>query len=81
MFLRPMKWAALCVAAMISVETASAEVVMSQSNNPRIAIDAQVSGLMGTEREALTSVRATRFQQLVKPPVTSRGRGPARSAL
>jgi spore germination cell wall hydrolase CwlJ-like protein len=75
MFLRPMKWAALCVAAIISVETASAEVVMSQSNNPRLAIDARVSGLMGTEREALIKVRATRFQQPVKPPVTSRGRG------
>jgi len=75
MFLRPMKWAALCVAAMISVQTASAEVVMSQSNNPLIAIDAQVSGLMGTEREALTNVRAARFQQLVEPPVKRRDRG------
>jgi spore germination cell wall hydrolase CwlJ-like protein len=69
-----MKWAALCVAAMICVGTASAEVVMSQSNNPRLAIDAQVSGLMGAEREALTNVRATRFQQLVEPPVTGRDR-------
>jgi spore germination cell wall hydrolase CwlJ-like protein len=70
-----MKWAALCVAAMISVETASAEVVMSQSNNPLIAMDAQLSGLMGTEREALTKVRATRFQQPVEPRATRQNRG------
>jgi hypothetical protein len=69
MFLRPIRWAAVCFAAALTTLPASADVVMSQSNNPRIAIDSQVSGLLGAEREALTNVSAQRVHRLVAPPV------------
>jgi hypothetical protein len=68
MFLRPATWAALCVAATFNFATASADVVMSQANNPRIVADAQISGLLGAEREMLASVRANRLGQLVETP-------------
>lgn len=74
MFLRPTTWAALCFAAVSSYGTASADVVMSQANNPRITVDAQVSGLLGAEREVLASVGATRLEKLVETPRAREGR-------
>jgi spore germination cell wall hydrolase CwlJ-like protein len=68
-------WAAMCFAAVFTFGTASADVVMSQSNNPRIAIDAQVSGLLGAEREVLASVRSNRLGRLVETPRSRDGRG------
>ncbi|MGI1662763.1 cell wall hydrolase [Palleronia sp. KMU-117] len=75
MFLQPIRWAAICFLAALTALPASADVVMSQSNNPRIAIDAQVSGLLGAEREALANVRAQRVHRLVEPLAPHGGRG------
>lgn len=68
MLLRPTTWAALCVAAILSFGTASADVVMSQSNNPRATVDAQLSGLLGAEREVLASVGTPRLERLIEAP-------------
>ncbi len=73
MFSRPMRWATLCVAVALGANTAAADVVMSHSNSATIALDDKLTELLGTERQALTAVRAGRLDELIATPERKSG--------
>ena len=75
MFFRPMSWAALCFAAASYAQIATADVTLSQSNNPAIELDQHVADLLGSERKALSTVQSARLNSLVESPAPRRGAG------
>lgn len=68
MLIRPMKWAAFAVAIAVAAAPAASDVVISQSNDPTMALDARVGALLGAERQAMTAVRPARVERLISAP-------------
>jgi spore germination cell wall hydrolase CwlJ-like protein len=59
----------LSVIAAIAVGcSAAAEVTLSSSNNPTVALDERLSALVGAENRTLTSVRGKNLSRLVEAP-------------
>lgn len=67
----PTGWA-MCVVALVSFSgTASADVVVSQSNDPKAALDESLGALFGAERAALGTLPSARVRQLMSEPARS----------
>lgn len=72
MLSRPTLWAYLAVAFLGLAQGASADVVMSQSNNPKVSIKTELSGVLSAEHRALLAMRAGQMQRLMAAPATAR---------
>lgn len=68
--IRKPTWWAICLVAMLTAgsNVAAADVVMSQSNNPTMALDDSLSALFGAERNALEDVGDDRVRRLAQTP-------------
>ena len=66
---RPIRWAICVIAALTAGSVAApADVVVSQSNDPRAALGESVSALIGAERAAMGGVSPSRVRQLMTEP-------------
>jgi spore germination cell wall hydrolase CwlJ-like protein len=68
MFLRPTRWAALFVAAVIASHTASAEVLLTSGAGARLSVDAYESSPSGTEYASLTPASAVPMPPMAGMP-------------
>ncbi len=66
------RWAMLVIAVMTFGAAAQADVIVSQSNDPRMALDESLGALFGAEREALGAMSADRVRRLMEQPVRVR---------
>lgn len=67
MLLRPTLWALAFVLSVVG-GTSSADVVLSQSNNPTALFNEQFASIMDAERQALRTVSAVKVRRLSVPP-------------
>ncbi|MEM0948139.1 MAG: cell wall hydrolase [Pseudomonadota bacterium] len=75
MFIRPTLWAA-ALFAIGGVSAASAEVVVSTSNNPQVVLGDTLRGMFDAEQAGLSAVSASRVKRLsVEPKPRGSGRG------
>jgi spore germination cell wall hydrolase CwlJ-like protein len=66
---RPIRWALCVIAALTAGSVAApADVVVSQSNDPRAALSESVTAILGAERDALDDVSSARVRQLMSEP-------------
>lgn len=70
MRLRTLFWAACVAGATATVSPASADVVMSQSNNPGYQIDDRLGNLLSQERSAFGDLNAVKLASLATLPAT-----------
>ena len=56
------------IAALTIPWSAAAEVTLSSSNNPTVALDERLSALVGAENRTLTKLRANSFSRLIEAP-------------
>jgi len=68
MFFRPMKWAGAALAVVFAAHTATADVVLSKSNNATLALGDELTDLLGAERAQMSGLRGDRLNELVRPP-------------
>lgn len=66
--IRPVLWGLGVIAAMTVAWPAAAEVTLSSSNNPTVALDERLSALVGAESRTLTSVRGKSLSRLIEAP-------------
>ncbi|MDJ0827147.1 MAG: cell wall hydrolase [Rhodobacter sp.] len=64
--------AAAFLCAITTAGTASADIVLSESNNPGIQIDTRLTDLLSRERIALGKLNAARLERLANLPATER---------
>ena len=68
----PTRWAMLVIAVLSFGAAAQADVIVSQSNDPRLELDDSLAALFGAERDALGGVPVNRFRRLMEEPVRVR---------
>ena len=66
--IKPVLWGLGVIAAMTVAWPAAAEVTLSSSNNPTVALDERLSALVGAESRTLTSVRGKSLSRLIEAP-------------
>ncbi len=67
MIKRPTLWAAFCLA-LCCASVAQAEMIVSQSNNPRVVFSDAVRSVLGSDHAGLTSVTQRRMDRLRTEP-------------
>lgn len=68
MFTRPMRWAALLGLFAFPATSALADVTMSQSNDPDLRIETELSALLDAERSGLSAAQANSLSALIEAP-------------
>lgn len=70
--IRPVLRGLSVIAALTVCWSAAAEVTLSASNNPTVALDERLSALVGAERKTLTSLRGNSMSRLIETPKADR---------
>lgn len=65
---RALPWAAAILVSLVAVTHSNADVILSQSNNPKALFDDQVKSMLGREHASLSAVPSRRIQKLVTVP-------------
>lgn len=65
---RPVLRGLIVIAALTVCWSAAAEVTLSSSNNPTVALDERLSALVGAESKTLTSLRGRSMSRLIEAP-------------
>ncbi len=72
---RPVFRGMIVLAALTVCWSAAAEVTLSSSNNPTVALDERLSALVGAESRTLTSLRGKSMSRLIEAPETKGAAG------
>lgn len=68
MVFRPTLWATVLLVSIVSISASAADVVMSTSNNPNVALGDEARGMLSKEQSAPSTVSAKRMHDLVTEP-------------
>jgi hypothetical protein len=65
---RPTLWAVVLLGIGMATASFAGDLVMSQSNNPKAALNDRVAMMLGAERDGFSDVSTTKMKQLVTQP-------------
>ncbi len=68
MIFRPTLWAVALLSIGLATVSSAGDLVLSQSNNPKAALNEQVLAMLGQERQAITGVSTEKVKNLVTQP-------------
>ena len=68
MTIRPTLWAAILIGLGLSSGLRAGDMVLSQSNSPKVSVSGDVAAMLQTEREALAALRGDKVRSLVTQP-------------